>query len=82
MVYTIKRGKPIAVQYLNLSSGKRAGNPEESGYKYLGVLKLDDINFVLSGFSFMKIHYSQDGSERRRLSLYLLSITSTRFTNT
>ena len=82
VVYTIKRSKPTAVQYLNLSSDKRAGNPEERGYKYLGVLKLDDINFVLSVLSFMKIHDSQDGRERGRLSLYLLSITSTRFTNT
>ena len=39
-------------------------------------------NFFLSGFSFRNIHNSQVTRERRRLYLYLLSTTTTRFTNT
>ena len=46
--------------------------------KYLA-LQIAKIVFFLSGFSFTNIHDTQDSRRRERLSLSLLSNTSTRF---
>ena len=44
--------------------------------------KVEFVSFFLSGFSFTNNHDSQDSRGRKRLSLYILSTTSTRFTDT
>lgn len=40
---TIAGRKPIAIHHSNLPSAEKIGNPEGSGYKYIGILELHDI---------------------------------------
>jgi hypothetical protein len=42
-VVTMHRGKKVACTGVELPSGERLTDPGEEGYKYLGVLELDDI---------------------------------------
>ena len=84
---TIKFIRPEPNQELNIDSGK--------GLKFLirirlGLSHLAEVKFkhrfqdlfFLSGFFFTNICDSKDSRERRRPSVYLLSTTSTHFTDT
>ena len=42
-VLTLQRGKRTQSRWINLPTGDSISDPEESGYKYLGVLVLDSI---------------------------------------
>ena len=42
-VVSLKRGKRANVRGVELPSGESMGDPDDEGYKYLGVLEIDDI---------------------------------------
>ena len=42
-VVTMHRGKKVACTGVELPNGERLADPEDTGYKYLGILEIDDI---------------------------------------
>ena len=65
-------------EYMHLTMHLDTLHPSYSESLFLHVVKQNSL-FLLSGFSFTNIQDSQDSRGRRRLFLYILSATSTRF---